>query len=261
METSWQETLDPQLIKCGSFEHPRGWELNTPVHQAPKIVVVRSGCFHSQIGNEAVLSLKSGDVICVPSGSAHYVSCQIAGGIQFVVSEPVRNQPWAQQQWDDPPMHMPNPPFFDELENNIRSLRQTSIHDDFISEALTKNVLTQIWLRIAQFCHGNGTNQGRTSAMQRWLRRHLDEPISREDLARHFSLTPEYVSALFTSECKCGPITWLRRLRIKRAIQLLEETALPIAAIAKKVGYDDQYHFSRVFKKETGIPPSHIRHW
>ena len=38
--------------------------------------------------------------------------------------------------------------------------------------------------------------------------------------------------------------------------QYLAELQVPIKQIARMVGFDDQYHFSRVFRKVTGIAPS-----
>ncbi|MFW5884528.1 MAG: helix-turn-helix domain-containing protein [bacterium] len=48
-------------------------------------------------------------------------------------------------------------------------------------------------------------------------------------------------------------------LRVQRAIELLETTALPIGELALRVGYADPFHFSRVFKKVTGQSPAHWR--
>jgi AraC family transcriptional regulator of arabinose operon len=46
---------------------------------------------------------------------------------------------------------------------------------------------------------------------------------------------------------------------MQRACRLLEDTGLSIKEISSKLGYDDQFYFSRVFKSINGIAPSDYR--
>ena len=42
-------------------------------------------------------------------------------------------------------------------------------------------------------------------------------------------------------------------------MDLLVHTNLSICEIAQKIGFDDPYYFSRLFKKEMGLSPAHYR--
>lgn len=44
-----------------------------------------------------------------------------------------------------------------------------------------------------------------------------------------------------------------------RAIQALISTNTPLADIAYQIGFDDQSHFTRIFKRYTGFPPGLYR--
>lgn len=78
-------------------------------------------------------------------------------------------------------------------------------------------------------------------------------------LAEKLELTPNYLSALFTSETG-HPFTWhLTRIRIDRACRLLKETVLKVHQIARQVGYADQAYFSRCFKAAVGVSPAAYR--
>ena len=68
-----------------------------------------------------------------------------------------------------------------------------------------------------------------------------------------------YISKLFREEVGDSPINYLIKVRLAKAKELIEESGLPIKAVAKKVGYDDAYHFSKLFKKYYGSPPSSLR--
>jgi len=51
------------------------------------------------------------------------------------------------------------------------------------------------------------------------------------------------------------PLQYLTRLRLGRAAELLRENRLTVRAVARKVGYDDPYHFSRAFRQQFGHSP------
>ena len=73
-------------------------------------------------------------------------------------------------------------------------------------------------------------------------------------------LSSFYISKIFKSETGDTPINYLISLRMEKAKELLdqnpEETVQKVAAA---VGYEDAYHFSKVFKKYYGISPLYYK--
>jgi transcriptional regulator GlxA family with amidase domain len=49
---------------------------------------------------------------------------------------------------------------------------------------------------------------------------------------------------------------WLRRLRVAEARRLLADLDLPVKEVGRRVGFEDPYHFSRVFRAIDGLSPS-----
>lgn len=93
-----------------------------------------------------------------------------------------------------------------------------------------------------------------------YLDEHYAERISLDMIAEKMYLSPYYISKIFKAEIGESPIHYLIRVRMERAKELLKEDAsLPIAEIAERVGYEDVYHFSKLFKKAYGMPPSKCR--
>ena len=45
----------------------------------------------------------------------------------------------------------------------------------------------------------------------------------------------------------------------RQAKQLLRNPNLSISVVGKKVGYPDQFHFSKIFRQATGMSPSEFR--
>ena len=88
-----------------------------------------------------------------------------------------------------------------------------------------------------------------------YMQRRLAEPVALEELARTAHLSPAHLSSIFREQMGLPPVAYHTHLRIRRACRLLESTALTIAETAHACGYDDPYHFSRVFRRETGVSP------
>jgi len=89
---------------------------------------------------------------------------------------------------------------------------------------------------------------------------HYAEKISLDQIAENMYLSPFYISKIFKSETGDTPIRFLIDIRLERAKELLESGEYTsIQEVAAKVGYDDVYHFSKLFKKKYAVPPSKIK--
>ena len=83
--------------------------------------------------------------------------------------------------------------------------------------------------------------------------------ISLEMFAKDIYLSQVYISKIFKEETGHSPIHYLIKKRLSTAKKMLETENLPIKVISSKVGYEDAYHFSKLFKKYYGYPPSDIK--
>lgn len=93
-----------------------------------------------------------------------------------------------------------------------------------------------------------------------YMDRHYTEKISLDQIAQNMYLSPFYISRIFKSETGDTPINYLIGLRMEKArTLLLEKQHYSIQEIAQCVGYDDAYHFSKLFKKHYGNSPSQYR--
>lgn len=89
---------------------------------------------------------------------------------------------------------------------------------------------------------------------------HYSEKISLDQIAENMYLSPFYISKIFKSETGDTPIRRLIDIRLEKAMELLEDGWQgSIQEVAAKVGYDDAYHFSKLFKKRYGISLSQAR--
>ena len=88
---------------------------------------------------------------------------------------------------------------------------------------------------------------------------HYAEKISLDQIADNTYLSTVYISKIFKAETGDTPIRYLINIRLEKAKELLENGwEGSIQEVAMEVGYDDAYHFSKLFKKRYGVSPSKV---
>jgi AraC-like DNA-binding protein/quercetin dioxygenase-like cupin family protein len=133
-------------------------------------------------------------------------------------------------------------------------------YDRYRSELL-ETLAKELWIRLAEYWRGGGGGKvtARVRPMVSYLRAHVSERIGRRDLARVFHITPEHVNALFRRELGVTPTQFLHRERVMRAYRYLRDEGLSVKEAAARVGFDDPFYFSKVFRKVLKRTPSSVR--
>lgn len=116
-------------------------------------------------------------------------------------------------------------------------------------------------VEITSGCSFDSTNkQYVVEQIVNYMEEHYQEKISLDQIAENMYLSPFYISKIFKSETGDAPIRHLINIRLEHAMDLLQNGwSRSIQEISAQVGYDDVYHFSKLFKKKYGISPSHVK--
>ena len=95
------------------------------------------------------------------------------------------------------------------------------------------------------------------------LDRILDDPAADhtvESLAEAASMSRSAFAERFAAAFDRTPINLVNHVRMQRAAQLLQQgDALSVDEVADRVGFSSRSHFSRAFKKHTGVAPAEFR--
>lgn len=153
-------------------------------------------------------------------------------GLKACPDAPIQNQRKLVEHWLGCPSHM-------EQERFIRQIMTD-----------TTNLLRE-------------SSEPGTSAIVRQIKSAIDEQymeqISVASLASQVHLTPTYLCVLFKQATGKTINEYLTNERIRHAKQLLRDPSVKLYDVCYKVGYLSPSYFSKLFKKQTGIPPGEYR--
>ena len=83
--------------------------------------------------------------------------------------------------------------------------------------------------------------------------------FSLREMAESVNLSPPYFCYLFKTITGVPPAKYLKSLRMQQAAVLLRTTFLSVKEVVSRVGFTDESHFVRDFKRMFGVTPSEYR--
>ncbi|HSC53379.1 MAG TPA: chromate resistance protein ChrB domain-containing protein [Phnomibacter sp.] len=126
-----------------------------------------------------------------------------------------------------------------------------------------ENLLHEVYTK---FLKEKKTNQQKIPAWVKDLKGMIQDQIDTQftfnlkKISSDLELNPSYVSREFSKyfeDLNFGD--YIRKIRIDKAIQLIQTSAYSLTEIAYLTGFSDQSHFTRIFKQHTGKNPSAYR--
>jgi AraC-like DNA-binding protein len=129
----------------------------------------------------------------------------------------------------------------------------TNPRDNRTISWLTRTVLSEL-ARLKDPTSGDLAGQ-----VRRYIRANLSCRITLEELAKHAGLSKYHFSRRIKELVGETPMRLLTRMRVEAARDLVVRTALPLEAVAERVGLADASHLSHVFRRWMGCTPGALR--
>lgn len=145
--------------------------------------------------------------------------------------------------------------------NDILAHIEMSFNDDNIVYANTRFAHFLVTFKSAVFM-SNAFTKSQADPISKtiaYMKEHLTEQLTLEDLAAVAGMSPSHFSAIFRQKVQRSPINFFTFLKVQQACYWLEYSKLRIKEIAYQIGYSDPYHFSRVFVTVMGKSPRAFR--
>lgn len=92
-----------------------------------------------------------------------------------------------------------------------------------------------------------------------YIATHLHEPFIVKDLADHLHCHPDFLGRRFKQSMGEDLSAYLLHARVERAKRLLANPKLTIEDAAEGAGFSDRSHFSKAFRRLTGVPPGEFQ--
>ncbi len=124
-------------------------------------------------------------------------------------------------------------------------------------EQIMNLLLETVFAYINVFAISDKTNDYVENMKQIIISNYTEVSFSLNQMYDSININSDYARRLFVKETGYTPSNYLKRLKIKKAKELLgiKNVKFTIYDIAQQSGFSDQYHFSKIFKQVTGLSP------
>lgn len=143
------------------------------------------------------------------------------------------------------------------FETIFENMKKEGYIESLTTSLAVDKLLTSIAL--APDSRGSFVEFDAVSVARRYMEEHYAEDLHVDDVAREAAISTSQLIRLFKRQLGTTPHSYLLRYRITQAKELLAETTLPVATIARQVGFASESNFSYRFGEMCGQSPSAYR--
>jgi AraC family transcriptional regulator len=217
-------------------------------------------------GKKWVGPLENGQISLIPANSFHAANWTNLAKVSILILEPEYLVQLAHESVEVERVELlPTINITDPIIYNIASLlllesqsnkAQSLLYVGGLSTALSAHLLRNyctIPQKLRKF--EDGLSKVKLQLAIDFIQSHLSETVSLEEIATELEISSYYFCRLFKLSTGISPYQYLIQCRIERAKELLLQRQMRSAQVAFEVGFSDQSHFIRHFKKIVGVTP------
>ena len=144
----------------------------------------------------------------------------------------------------------------------ITNIPEIENYDMFSNELSIVGAIYIIYQELYNLCFSgisSPTNDHSIAEATDYIKMHFSENISLKDLASAAGFSEGYFGHYFTDKMGISPFSYINKVRIANASNLLATTNMPVTSVAFASGFDNISYFNRTFKKIIGVTPSAYR--
>lgn len=141
-----------------------------------------------------------------------------------------------------------------------RELVQPVPDDIYLEYLLSASIVRS--MRVALDHDASSRNRVSSNRLERaseYMHAHLDRKLRLRDIAHIAHTSPYHFTRAFKAYYGEPPYRYLQKIRLNKAIAMLEQTRLPLEIIAEQVGFSSASHFGAFFTKQAGMSPGAFR--
>ncbi|MBD5806285.1 AraC family transcriptional regulator [Limosilactobacillus walteri] len=223
------------------------------------------GVFSS--ANHNAVSLKAGDVFILPKGVPCFYQADGENPWKYFwigfsgikINTMLQGSTLARKRYL---RQVQQSKFYTSLRRLYNTLRApSSLPNDILVESLTYEMFYHL---VTEYPNKQEKDSSMANKQIRLAIYYLQENYRKSDctianLCQHINISRSYLYTIFKREMNLSPQKYLSQLRMEDAKQLLLNSNNPIQEIAHRVGYKDEFTFSKAFKRYDGFSPQIFR--
>ena len=220
----------------------------------------------AQIGNDKRVSVQAGEFLIIPDSTPHVYGAD-------------ENQPWSifwmhfNGEMASSVSHMArahdgshvNSIAYDEERIRLFNEMYYTLDQGYSQDNLVYANMT-LWRFMVSFVHGDKflsapelEEKNPVKQSIDFMNENLHRTLKLSDFTDFLNMSTSHYSAIFKKKTGYSPIDYFNHLKIQQACRYLQFTELRIGEISLKLGFEDQYYFSRLFSNIMDCPPVQYR--
>lgn len=285
LPVAWEEFFGklaffPVVVKSLDRIHDTAWSMEKNIHGHYEMVYIKRGSVVFEIsGNEVNLSPNS--IVIIKPYQWHKFSVRTKA-CEFIVLSFAFADPNNARRSDVPLTYFID--YFRNADNSAyitmqlgpkneisnvmhRILREREKGEEW-NELLSCLLIIELFLLISRTLkleHETGVRSRGVSLKESlhqaktYIDQHYSKDLSLSDVARYIYLSESYFAHTFKAEFGISPKSYILKVRINSALDLLARTESKISDIALSVGFSSQQRFNDIFRKYTQLTPLKYR--
>lgn len=256
-------TRDLYPLAFGHYRRAAGHHMHREHHNDDLLIHCTEGEAYLSVEDEPCV-VRAGDLVLIPAGAAHRYTAapENPWTIHWVhYAGPLAENFREHMGFTDDIriQHIGRQPRLLVDFNGLLSVRQTGFRTPGLVHVANRlrQLLAAVPLSVGEASHAQ---QPDLDIIHNFMREHLDERIALGQLADLTGLSPAHFATRYRALTGVSPIQHFLHLKVEQACQMLDTTDHSFTQISNMLGYDDNYYFSRLFKKVMGQSPTDYRH-
>jgi len=276
------ETPDLILLNIGYAVHHADWNYKNVNSPFARIYLIHEGTAKIHLPDQ-VLSLKPGHLYLIPPFTLHSYECHTYFSLFYIhiYENPLSGYSFFEDSVF--PSELPaslldekavkklyeiNPERelkeYDpsDYDNSPTLMESISLHTKSAASIVleTKGLLYLLCSRFLQSATSkNEISDGRIRKIVRYIRTHIESPLSINELSGMCYLSKDHFIRLFKRELGQTPIQYINRKKIERAQLKMITGRQSVKDIVYELSFDNASYFNRLFKRYTGVSPNQYR--
>jgi len=258
------------------------WSMTKEFHHGFEILIVLDGAQETSIENNQYI-IKNDDILLIPPGFEHTNKCISSESMtyfcaHFDIDEPsLRMKLMKNCDW----VYRPSNPYHSRLRNCLQKWINIFDEPDILVPIAKLRAqvilfeLLEVLVDIQPLNTDMRANQSMTTAKYakeiaeaiKWnfknksmeKNENADYTIHIQPIIASLGISPNYGLEVFQKIYRMSPRKYLSELKLQEAKILLQQPEISLLEIAKRLGYKNLSHFSRQFKRWTGLNATEFR--